>query len=187
MKPGIKTIVVGVSLFILGAVVIPMAIVLSFIIGDSNEKRFKVPGNTQLVIEKPGRYYLWNDYQTVFDGKSYNRSEIIPDGIEIKIMNAETGELFDFVSDSSISSSSGSSSKNSIGYIEIQSPCTVEIEIAGNEEKRVFSFAESNLLKMLGPIFGGFVLSMVFALAGLGIIAWGIVKLVRFKKGHGNG
>ena len=184
MKTGIKTIITGAVLFIVGAFVIPLAVVLPIVIGLSNsdEKQFIIPGDTQTTIEKPGRYYLWNDHQTIFKGKSYNRSESIPDGIEIKITNVETGKLFDFVSDASMSSTSGNSSKNTIGYIEVSSPCTVDIKITGGEEERVFSLSESNLLKMIGIILGGSVLAIILGFAGFGIAVWGIVKLVRSNK-----
>ncbi len=182
MKTGIKTIIAGVSLVILGVFAVPAAIVLPLILGDSNEKQFEIPGNTQIAVEKPGRYYLWNDYQTVFQGKSYNRFKSIPDGIEIKITNAETGELLDFVSDISISSSIGSSSQNTIGYIELQEPCSVDITVIGGAEKRVFSFSKSKLRDMLWLIIGGFVLSPTLGIAGFGITTWGIVKLGRSNK-----
>ena len=182
MRSGIKTIVTGVLLFIVGAVVVPLVTILLLILDDSNEKQFMIPGNTQVVIEEPGRYYLWNDYQTVFQGKSYTKSQTIPDDIKITIKNEETGELFDFVSDTSISSSRGSSSKNSIGYIEVQELGSVHIDILGGNEERIFSFAQSGLLAMFGLILGGFGLSMILSLSGIGLTIWGIVKLVRSKK-----
>ena len=182
MTVGIKTIVTGVTFFVLGAVVVPLAIVLSLVIGDKNEEQFMIPGSTQVVVEEAGRYYLWNDYQTVFKGKSYSRSEAIPDGIEIKIKNRETGELFSFVSDTSTSSSSGSSSKNSIGYIEVPTPGSVHIEVLGGNEERVFSFSRSGLLALFGLILGGFGLSMTLGLSGAGLTIWGVVKIVRSNK-----
>jgi len=182
MRKGIKTIIAGASLFILGAIIVPVAIVLPLILGGSNEKQFKIPGNAQVLIEEPGRYYLWNDYQTVFEGKSYNRTKSIPDGIEIRITETNNGELLDFVGDASVSSSRAGSSRNTIGYIEVQYPCSVEIEVAGGEEERVFSFSEFKLLKMLRAILGGFALSLIVVITGLGITIWGIVKLVGSKK-----
>lgn len=182
MKTEIKLIIAGATLFVLGAFVIPLATVLPLILRDSSDDQFKVPGTTQVKIEEPGSYYLWNDYQTVFEGKSYNRSQNIPDGIEITLQNKETGEKFNFISDTSISSSSGSSSKNSIGYIEVQTPGTVEISISGGDEERVFSFSRSDLLLMFGMIFGGLALSMLIGFSGFGLTIWGIVKLVQSKK-----
>jgi hypothetical protein len=156
--------------------------VLPLVLGDKNKEQFMIPGITQVSVEEAGRYYLWNDYQTVFKGKSYSRSEAIPDGIEITIRNEETGEPFNFVSDSSISSSSGTSSKNTIGYIEVQTPGSVRIEILGGNEARIFSFSRSILLAILGLILGGFGLSMTLGLSGVGLSIWGIVKLVRSNR-----
>ena len=181
MRTGIKTIITGAALFILGGFVIPLLIVLSVFLGKSNEVQFKVPVSTQATIEKPGRYYLWNDFRTVYDGKSYNRSESIPDGMKIQIHNSR-GDLLKFVSDTSMSSSVGTSSKNSIGYIEVESSGKVSIEVLGGNEDRIFSFSESGLLKMIGLFLGGFGLSMLVAFSGIGTIIWGIVKLVREKR-----
>jgi len=55
----------------------------------------------------------------------------------------------------------------------------------GGEEEQVFSFSESNLLKMFGLIFGGSIVTVVFGVTGIGITIWDIVKLVRScKKGE---
>lgn len=176
-------------LFILGALVIPVLMVpfvLPLLFGASNAVQFKIPGTIQATVEKPGRYYVWNDFRTVYEGKSYDRSEGIPDGVEIRVHNSK-GELLKFVSNTSISSSAGSSSKNSIGYVEVESPGKVGIEVSGGNEERIFSFGESGLLKMFGLIIGGFGLSMLVGISGFGIIIWGIVKLVRGnKKGEQN-
>ena len=182
MKTGIKTIIAGVTLFVLGAVVVPLAIVLPIVLGEKNKEQFVIPGSTHVAVEEAGRYYLWNDYQTVFKGKSYIRSEAIPDGLEITIKNEKTGEPYNFVSDSSISSSSGTSSKKAIGYIEVLTPGTVCIEILGGDEERIFSFSRSILLAMFGLILGGFGLSMILGLSGVALLIWGIVKLVRSNR-----
>lgn len=182
MKAGNKIIATGIILIALGAFVVPLAVVLVLIFDDSNEKQFKIPVTTQFVIEEPGRYYLWNEYQTVFKGISYNRSKNIPDGIEIKIRNQITGELYDFLSDSTISSNSSGSSRNSIGYIEIQNVGTIDIEIAGGNEERIFSFSQFGLWATLGLIFGGIGLSMVTCLAGLGLAIWGAINVAKSKK-----
>ena len=165
-------------MFIVGAFVIPVLFILPLIFGNEHDTRFKAPGSVEVVVEETGRYYLWNDFRTVYDGRSYNRSENIPDGLEIQIRDAN-GRQLQFVSDTSISSSSGNSAKNSIGYVEVSNPGKVTVQVSGGTEDRIFSFSQSGLLRMFGLIFGGFGLSMLVALAGLGLIVWGIVKLVR--------
>lgn len=181
MKPGIKTIIAGGVIFIFGGFVVPLLIILPVVFGKSNEVQFKVPGTCEASVEKPGRYYLWNDFEAVYDGKSYNQSEGIPDGMEIKIQNPD-GSLLHFVSDTSISSKNNGSSKNTIGYVEVESAGKVKIEVSGGNggnEERIFSFARSDLFKMFGLMFGGLGLSMAATVVGIGIVIWGIVKLVK--------
>ena len=177
----------GIVLFVVGAFVVPIAFLFPLILNNSDERQFIIPGTTKVEIQKPGRYYLWNDFQTVFDGKSYNRSKSIPDGLEIAIMNEE-GKDLQFTSETSISSSSGSSSKNSIGFVEVSNPSSLTVSVSGGSDERVFSFSESGILKLLGLIFGGFGLSILLALAGVGISILGIIKLVmNNKKGEQGG
>jgi hypothetical protein len=181
MKRGIKTIIAGGVLFVLGAFVIPLFCVvfavLYLLLGPSNEVQFKIPGSAQATIEKPGRYYVWNDFRTIYEGKNYDRSEKIPDGVEIRIHDSN-GELLKFVGSSAISSSAGASSKNSIGYVEVERPGKVGIEVSGGNEERIFSFSQLGFLKPLGLILGGFGLSILVAIAGCGITVWGILKLI---------
>lgn len=181
MAPGIKTLVTGIILFSLGILVISMVMPALFydLLENRNGEQFKIPGRTQVIVEEPGRYYLWNDYHTVFEGKSYNRSETIPDGLEFKIRNKETSKSFKFVSDLSISSNRGSHSSNSIGYVEIAGPGRVEIDIVGGSEERIFSFSRSVFTPLLALIVCGSLLSMASCFLGFGFVVWGIVKLVK--------
>jgi hypothetical protein len=180
MKRGIKTMIVGGVLFILGAVVVPILFILPLIFGKSNEVQFTVPGTFETKVERPGRYYLWNDFQTFYNGKSYNRSESIPDGMEIKVWNSDGTQLH-LVSDFSTSTSNGSSSAKSIGYVEIENPGKVKIEVTGGDE-RILSFGPSNVFKIFGLILGAFGASALVGISGLAIGIWGIIKLVKSNK-----
>jgi hypothetical protein len=181
MKRGIKTIIAGTVVFVVGAFVIPLLFVLPMIFGKSQDFQFKAPGSAETTVNEPGRYYLWNDFRTVYGGKSYDRSETIPDGVEIQIRDA-AGRQLQFFSDTSISMTSGGSSKKSIGYVVVKDPGKVTLLLAGGNEERIFSFSQSGLLKMFGLIAGGFGLSMLTGLVGFGLIIWGVVKLVRGSK-----
>ncbi len=179
MNTGIGRIIAGVTLSVLGAIVIPMGIVLTLVFGERDREQFVIPGETRIMAEEPGRYYLWNDYRTVYEGRTYNRSARIPDGLQIRIFDQETGERYDFVSNTSISASSGQSSRNSIGYIQVGTPAELQIEISGVAEERIFSFSRSILARMLWMIVGGISLSLLIGFTGLGLIVWGVVKLVK--------
>ncbi len=179
MKTGIPFIVIGAILAVLGAIVVPAGIVATLIFGERDREQFVVPGETRIMAEEPGRYYLWNDYQTICEGRTYHRTERIPDGLQIRIFDQQTGERHDFVSNPSISVSSGQSSRNSIGYIQVRDPGELRIEISGVAEERIFSFSRSVLAHMLWMIVGGISLSLLVGFTGLGLIVWGVVKLVK--------
>ena len=181
MKRGIKTIIAGV-IFLIGASVVPFLFLLPLplILQQQNENQFKVPGSLQVSVEKPGRYYLWNDFRTVYNGQSFNRSERIPDGMNIRVEDS-SGHQVNFVSDTSISSTTGGSAKNSIGYVEIEHPGKVTVHVSGTVEERIFSFSQSGILKMFLYILRGIGACVIFGLAGVGLIVWGIVKLVSKK------
>lgn len=180
MKPGIKMIITGCAMFFIGAFVVPVLFLLPVIFGSQHEAQFKAPGRIEVEVKEPGRYYLWNDFRTVYNGKSYSRAENIPDGLEIQIRDAE-GHQLQFVSDASISSSNGGSAKKSIGYVDVEHPVKVTAQVSGGEGG-IFSFSQSGLLKIFGLIVIGFCLSMVVALTGFGLVVSGIVKLVRANR-----
>lgn len=165
-------------------VFVPAAVFLPILInGDPSEKTFKVPGIMQVSVDEPGRYYLWNAHQIVFEGKSYNCSESIPGGMEIKISNEETGEQFDLVSYSTMTSTRGSELKNSIGYFEVNSAGSLLIEVTGGNEQRVFSFSKSpfGMIKLFIIVI---LLAAIIGLVGLGFILLGVVKLIKSSSTH---
>ena len=180
MKPGVKTIIAGAVLFLAGVAIVPALLVLA-LLQHSPETQFKVPGTVEVNVPAAGRYYLWNDFQTVYEGQNYDKSKSIPDGMEIRIRDANHQEL-QFVNDRSTSVSGGSASKQSIGYVEIEHPGKVEIVVTGGNETRIFSFSQFRFLKMFGLIFGGAGLAIVTGLTGFGLIIYGVVKLVRSNK-----
>ena len=183
MKPGLKTLITGITLFIFGGFVIPFLPILPLFLNESANSQFLIPGSKEVTVEKPGRYYLRNDFQTVYDGKSFSRSESIPDGLEIAVTD-DTGKTLAFTSDTSTAPSSGSSSKNSIGYIEVSNPGKLKVSVSGDSEARVFSFSQSIFPKMFLTILGGGTASLLMAFIGFGIGIWGVIKLVRNKRGE---
>ncbi len=178
MKTGLGAIITGAVLFAAGAFAVPAVVLLPLILNQSKAQQFLVPGSLEVVVEKPGRYYLWNDFQTVFNGRTYNSPEALPDGLEITITR-DNGNRLTFVSDGSTTSSGGTSSKKSIGYVELAGAADLTIAVSGDVDERVFSFAPSNIMKILGLIFGGMGVSVLLALAGIALSIIGLVRLSR--------
>jgi len=147
MKSGIATIIAGAVLFIPGAFFPPLVFLVLVVLEYRHEVQFEVPGIQEVSVEKPGRYYLWNDYQTVYAGRSYNQSEHIPGGMQIDIRDSD-GNLLPFTSDTSMSSTGDGSAKNTIGYVEVIKPGKVKVDVSGGSDERIFSFGPTDLARM---------------------------------------
>lgn len=177
MKKGLKTLIAGIAIFLTGAVALPAFFVFTLLSGGMAGQQFIAPGSAEIQIEKPGRYYLWNDYQTVYDGTTYNDSLTVPGGLTIRFSDA-SGQPLPLNADTSMSINIGSSSKNSIGFIEVTTPGSVAVSVSGEVESRVFSVSAFSLAGFARMILSG----LALAFAGLAILIWGIVKLVRSSR-----
>lgn len=171
-------------MFLLGGFVIPSLLILPFFlraIDQSTDNQFLIPGSKEITIEKPGRYYLWNDYRTIFEGKSFNQSEGIPDGLEIAV-TSKTGKNLTFSSAGITTLHGKGTDKCSIGYIEVNEPCELIVSVTGDSEERVFSFAQSIFPGKFVMFFSATAASLLIGIIGFGIVVWGIIKIVISRK-----
>lgn len=184
-KPG-KQILWGVILFVLGAMVIPVVFVVAAFVHAAGCKplaKFVIPAQVTVTVEQPGRYYLWNNYQTVFEGKSYSDSPSFPDGLEISLIENQTGTAVAFLTNASISVTSNNDQKNSIGYVEIEQSGDYTLSVTGSTPPRVCSlgktiFSLRNVLAFLACF--GF--TMAIGLAGFVLVIVGLVNVSRSRK-----
>lgn len=179
MKRGNKLILAGAGLFVLGIALVPAVVAwLLMTSAPGDAARFEVPGTARVVVDVPGRYYLWNDFETEWRGDRYRASETVPESVEIAIWRVDTDEIHPFVPDTSISTRSGSEARNSLGYVEVDRPGALEILVAG-VERRVFSFARTRIFALFRRLFGAIAVAVFLALGGAGLVIWGIVVSVQ--------
>lgn len=184
MKRGVKTILSGGLVILLGSIIIPGVFVLLFtlqIIKDSNNSQFLVPGSIEVEVTEPGRYYLWNDYQTLFNGTSYNEPPTLPSGLTFTFTDEQSNTLA-FTSDTSFSSTSGSNVSDSIGYIDVTQPGKIKVDVTGPVTPRVFSFGKNVVWKIIGTVFGSVALVLTSLFVGVGLMLWGFIKLMNNKQ-----
>lgn len=182
MNHGVKRTIAGGCLMLAAVLATPFvttAVLISYAMNLPDVPQFKVPGETQVSVEEPGRYYVWNDYETIFEGRTYNKWDCLPDEMTVRIRNADTGETLEFTGDTSTTSSTGGTSRNSIGYVEIEEPCALNIQVTGPVEERVFSFSRVRVWQVLKPVFASLAVAAVVGVLGLAIALWGIVRLVQ--------
>ncbi len=180
MKKHTKQILWGGVLFIAGGLLIPLIMwcfVFMSIFRTPLLSTFLIPASIEITIEKEGRYYLWNDYETVFEGKTYSVDKEIPQGIDIQLIGMKTSEKIAIHPDLSIYFSGFGSCQRSIGYFDITSPGTYLLEITSQTQPRIFSFGQNKFsLKLIISMFiiGG--VSILVAVAGFILMLIGTVS-----------
>jgi hypothetical protein len=186
VKKHTKQITSGIILFILGGIVIPTIfciIAFTYFLSHKPLARFAIPGQTIVNIEESGRYYLWNDVHTTFNGKSYHATGEFPESLEISLLDNQDGDPVVFVSDTSMTFSDGNSYKISIGYFEVQEPATYILSVLGGTEEFVCSFGTSIFtLKNILIFLGTFGVTMLTGIIGFILIIIGIINLIKVKK-----
>ena len=179
MKPGVKSILLGIFLLITGMIILPVAIMLSFVFVDTHEQYFEVPGSSKLTIDEPGRYYLWNNYKLFHEGKTYNQSVDLPNGLTIEAKG--TAGDYEIHSSTNISFNSGSDSSQSIAYIDIEESDTVEITVKNLDETRMFSISKPGILDRFGKFLAFIILIVLIDLFGFILILIGAIRVSKNK------
>jgi hypothetical protein len=186
MKKHTKQMLWGGIIFVTGGLFAPLIIwvvVFISIFNNQSLSTFLIPAIVEISIEKEGRYYLWNDYETVFEGKTYSVDEEIPHDITISLMDKSGTKKSDIVPDFSTSSSSFGSNKKSIGYFDIDKPGPYLLEISGQTQPRVFSFGIEVLpLKRLAVILAIEAVFILAAISGFILVVIGLVNYFKDKK-----
>ncbi len=180
MIRGGKTVAVGGTLVLVGVVVF-VATFISLARGGPGEAEFKVPGSFQAEVKEPGRYYVWDNRRTVFEGRTIHHKSGFPAGLEVVVRDS-IGKQLEFVEDDSAGWSVGNHAKKSVGYVELQSAGQVEIEVVGSSDsERVVSFSPSTLRQAMGRTFVAVGVAVALGLSGLLVSFVGIL-IVLFGK-----
>jgi hypothetical protein len=175
MKKSTVSIILGVGLLLGGSFFIPFSTVWQMMNNRPPSVAFKIPGGTTFQANQAGRYYLWNNYRTLFNGTSYNLGQALPNGIHIEITDSTTGSKLNLIGSASISVTSGSSSKTSIGYVDINQPCLLQLQVSGHTEPRIFSFGRSRFGELIKSIILTALLTILSIIGGITLIIVGIV------------
>jgi len=189
MKKPKKLFISGIILFVGGIIAYAILMIYLYLplwtfLICNDDIQFLIPGSVEIEIEDEGRYYLWNDYQTVYEGKTYSMPEEVPDNLIISLKTKDGALHYDIIGKTSISSSSYPTSKKSIGYFDITVHGDYILEVKGESKPRVFSFRQFNYdtleFAMVLGIGGAVCFLIIFAGFAIGVV--GVVKMVKAKR-----
>ncbi len=183
MKQGTKLLISGLLAFLGGGVLLPFVLfgLMVAILCDRPDYTFVVPGQITVSCEKEGRYYLWYDYQTIFEGKTYSESSNLPGGMSIEFINVNTGEVVPLTSAAEMSETIGNTSRKTIGYFDIRECGEYTLEVSGGTRELVFSLGRSavTMPRLLFLFFVGGPLSFLLGGAGVLLVVIGAIKLAK--------
>jgi uncharacterized membrane protein len=153
-----------------------VALIAWFVLTLDRGEQFLGPGRHTAAFDKPGTYLVWNDYRTVFHGRSYDETETLPSGVQITVRELDSGNALAVSASLGASSNLGDTARNSVAQFEIARPGRYEIIVEGDFPQRVFSASREFLFGLIALIFGAIGLLFAGFGAAIGILCWVFIK-----------
>lgn len=165
--------IAGVALIIVGVALFGFTLV-QLIGGSALDPQTKVPGTITAVVDSPGRYYVWDNHATMFDGQRVQYTSDWPKDAKVVVCDS-SGEELEFVPDASQNWSIGNNGKTSIGYIDVPTPTAIRLVIDGVGGERIITVSNRTMMQELWLRLGGLGLGLVVGAIGVPICLIGLL------------
>lgn len=142
--------------------------------GASLEPQTLVPGAVEAQVDAPGRYYLWDNHWTMFEGKRFQYPDHWPETATVTARDGDDSVL-EFVPDASQNWSIGNTEKTSIGYVEVPAPTTLRLQVDDLDRERVVTVSDRTMQEELWAKLSGFGIGLALALVGAPIAGLGLL------------
>ncbi|QDV25007.1 hypothetical protein [Aureliella helgolandensis] len=170
----------GFALFIVGMAVFAYTLV-PLISGAALDSQTKVPGTVTAEIAAAGRYYVWDNHWTTFDGERLKYAADRPQNAMVVVRDVNGVEL-EFVPDASQNWSIGNNEKTSIGYVDVPTATTLQLNIADTGRDRIVTVSNRTMKQELWSRLGGFAVAVALGAVGIPICVVGL--LVRHRSSN---
>jgi hypothetical protein len=170
---------IGASLVLIGIIAAAPVSLVWFLKNKTPSTQFLTPGTKEIEIVKPGKYYLWFDYQTIYKGQSFNSSEEIPNGLKFRLVELSSRNTIEMTSDFSCKVSSNDCQSKSVGRFQIESPGKYLISVDGDSPERIFSFSGDTIGILLKTMIRGALIVTIGVGAGLVACVFGLICQLR--------
>ncbi|MCC5808545.1 MAG: hypothetical protein JJU00_19615 [Opitutales bacterium] len=179
MRPGLLYIIFGATLFLLGIAAVPVMIVLPLLTAHGGtDGRIDAPGSGVVEIVEPGRHYLWHEFEGTADGRRRRTPEFLPTEWYITITDADDTEL-SLTPDTSVSVTSGTTRRRSLGYFSVETPSEITVEARGDGPPTVLTVSAFDFRALTRRFLSAFAIG--FAASGAGIVFL-IVGVARYAR-----
>ena len=175
--------VIGAALMMGAAIGAPVYLIWTLVSLMSSGEQFRAPGVNRFHLNKPGKYILWHDYRTVFDGRRYSVEQELPDGVVFTVTNDETHESVHIEASGGAHEQSGSSERADVCSFRIDAPGWFVVKIQGLPSLRIFTLRRPLLAPVLLTLAVSTTAGLFGFAAGVAMIVVTAVKRSRRKKG----
>ncbi len=159
----------------LGCMVVAAGLIARLVLKTDEATQFLVPARHVLEL-RAGRHVVWNDYVTVFEGRSYDESKKLPTGAQITVTEVGGGRSVPVRSGVSATFKGSTTERVAVVEFDVAQPGRYEIAVLGDFPPRVFSTGPESIRALLWSVFGAIALVFLGLGAGTGIGAWAFIK-----------
>ena len=158
----------------LGGVLAAAGLVAWLVLTWEEGAQFVAPGRQTLTLDS-GEHVVWNDFITVFEGRSYQSSKALPDGVQITVTDGGGASVV--LRRASGATYKGSNTERvSVMKFDIARPGRYQIAVRGDFQPRVFSVGPDHTGALLWTILGSIALVFLGLGTGIGIAAWVFIQ-----------
>ncbi|EEF61719.1 hypothetical protein [Pedosphaera parvula] len=147
-KPGKVWYLLPVFLFLIVTLVAPVGyVVYELATGDSFSFQLLVPGEKEFEIPTAGKYVLWNETRTIYQGQTFNSTTNLPPGLTIQLADLKTRAVLPMSTTFSASENINGTERHLIGTFQLAAHTKYRLSVIGQIPKRVFYFRDSQFKK----------------------------------------
>jgi uncharacterized membrane protein len=148
------------------------AIIAWMVFAPNQEQQFLAPGRHTVELAGPANYLIWNDYKTVFGGRSYEDSYDLPAGALISVIETASGQKLATQPNTGSSLTRDNTKRHSVAQFRTVRTGRYEIIVEGNFPPRVLSASRDFLSAILWGT-AGIIAMLVFGFgAAMAIFGW---------------
>jgi len=149
-----------------------VALIVWLVFAPNQAQQFLAPGRHTVELAGPAGYLIWNDYETVFGGRSYEESYELPAGTRISVIEKASGQKLATHSYTGSSLTRDNTKRHSVAQFRTVEPGHYEIIVEGDFPPRVLSASRDFLSGMLWGTAGIFALAVFGFGAAMAISGW---------------
>lgn len=165
-----------------------IAAIIAWLVFAPNERQqFLAPGRHAMQLAGPASYLIWNDYITVFEGRSYADTDALPAGVRLSIVEKASGRSLATQPNTHMTVSDDSTKRRSFAQFRTEQPGNYEIIVEGDFPPRVLSASRDYLFAALWGTVGIVALAVFGFGAAMAIFAWAYFMREQAKEAAARG